>query len=182
MPHDAHPMGVLVSAMSSLSIFHPDANPALRGQDLYNSKQVRDKQIARILGKDDRNARDGLGHAMKLHNVERKAKGLVMTWHGAWEKYINTLDQVGLLDFLSRLSSYVNGSRVYSGSWEKYINTLDQVGLLDFLSRPSSDANSSGGAWEKYIKTLDQVGLLDLLSCPSSDANGSGVYSGNSPG
>ncbi|KAJ4832366.1 hypothetical protein Tsubulata_035170 [Turnera subulata] len=51
MPHDAHPMGVLVSAMSALSIFHPDANPALRGQDLYNSKQVRDKQIARILGK-----------------------------------------------------------------------------------------------------------------------------------
>lgn len=30
MPHDAHPMGVLVSAMSALSIFHPDANPALR--------------------------------------------------------------------------------------------------------------------------------------------------------
>ncbi|WCJ24838.1 citrate synthase 2 [Euphorbia peplus] len=51
MPHDAHPMGVLVSAMSTLSIFHPDANPALRGQDLYNSKQVRDKQIVRILGK-----------------------------------------------------------------------------------------------------------------------------------
>ncbi|KAK1393373.1 Citrate synthase [Heracleum sosnowskyi] len=51
MPHDAHPMGVLVSAMSTLSIFHPDANPALKGQDLYNSKQVRDKQIVRVLGK-----------------------------------------------------------------------------------------------------------------------------------
>ncbi|KAJ4788992.1 Citrate synthase [Rhynchospora pubera] len=51
MPHDAHPMGVLVSAMSALSVFHPDANPALRGQDLYNAKQVRDKQIVRILGK-----------------------------------------------------------------------------------------------------------------------------------
>ncbi|KAL9244438.1 hypothetical protein vseg_018213 [Gypsophila vaccaria] len=51
MPHDAHPMGVLVNAMSALSIFHPDANPALRGQDLYKSKQVRDKQIVRILGK-----------------------------------------------------------------------------------------------------------------------------------
>ncbi|KAJ8638942.1 hypothetical protein MRB53_015636 [Persea americana] len=51
MPHDAHPMGVLVSAMSALSVFHPDANPALRGQDLYMSKQVRDKQIVRILGK-----------------------------------------------------------------------------------------------------------------------------------
>ncbi|KAL7000629.1 citrate (Si)-synthase [Sarracenia purpurea var. burkii] len=51
MPHDAHPMGVLVSAMSALSVFHPDANPALAGQDLYKSKQVRDKQIVRILGK-----------------------------------------------------------------------------------------------------------------------------------
>ncbi|KAH0651945.1 hypothetical protein KY285_031366 [Solanum tuberosum] len=51
MPHDSHPMGVLVSAMSTLSIFHPDANPALRGQDIYISKQVRDKQIVRILGK-----------------------------------------------------------------------------------------------------------------------------------
>ena len=30
MPHDAHPMGVLVSAMSALSVLHPDANPALR--------------------------------------------------------------------------------------------------------------------------------------------------------
>ncbi|KAL8140390.1 hypothetical protein V2J09_006411 [Rumex salicifolius] len=40
MPHDAHPMGVLVSAMSTLS-----------GQDLYKSKQVRAKQIVRILGK-----------------------------------------------------------------------------------------------------------------------------------
>lgn len=35
MPHDAHPMGVLVSAMSTLSIFHPDANPALRVRIFY---------------------------------------------------------------------------------------------------------------------------------------------------
>lgn len=30
MPQDAHPMGVLVNALSALSVFHPDANPALR--------------------------------------------------------------------------------------------------------------------------------------------------------
>ncbi|KAH1263687.1 Citrate synthase, glyoxysomal [Glycine soja] len=48
MPHDAHPMGVLVNAMSALSVFHPDANPALRGLDIYDSKQIRDKQITRI--------------------------------------------------------------------------------------------------------------------------------------
>ncbi|CAD5180892.1 unnamed protein product [Musa acuminata subsp. malaccensis] len=44
-------MCVLVSALSALSVFHPDAYPALRGQDLYNSKHVRDKQIVRALGK-----------------------------------------------------------------------------------------------------------------------------------
>ncbi|CAL9748076.1 unnamed protein product [Musa acuminata subsp. burmannicoides] len=83
--HVAHPMCVLVSALSALSLFHPDAYPALRvsllytsrpvsdallygsevheayeilmicfvlrGQDLYNSKHVRDKQIVRALGK-----------------------------------------------------------------------------------------------------------------------------------
>ncbi|RYR45537.1 hypothetical protein Ahy_A07g031372 isoform A [Arachis hypogaea] len=51
LPHDAHPMGALVNAISSLSIYHPDANPALRGQGVYNSNQVRDKQIARVIGK-----------------------------------------------------------------------------------------------------------------------------------
>nr|AFK34122.1 unknown [Medicago truncatula] len=51
MPQDAHPMGVLVNALSALSVFHPDANPALRGLDIHNSKQVRDKQIVRIIGK-----------------------------------------------------------------------------------------------------------------------------------
>lgn len=34
MPHDAHPMGVLVNAMSALSVFHPDANPALRASKI----------------------------------------------------------------------------------------------------------------------------------------------------
>lgn len=51
LPHDAHPMGALVGSINALASFHPDANPALKGQDLYKSKAVRDKQIVRILGK-----------------------------------------------------------------------------------------------------------------------------------
>ncbi|KAH9614900.1 hypothetical protein KSS87_000917 [Heliosperma pusillum] len=41
MPHDAHPMGVLVSAMSTLSIFHPDANPALRAPTIAAAAYLR---------------------------------------------------------------------------------------------------------------------------------------------
>uniref|UniRef100_A0A7I4AFA3 Citrate synthase n=1 Tax=Physcomitrium patens TaxID=3218 RepID=A0A7I4AFA3_PHYPA len=51
LPHDAHPMGTLVASICALSSCHPDANPALQGQDLYKSKAVRDKQIVRVLGK-----------------------------------------------------------------------------------------------------------------------------------
>uniref|UniRef100_A0A0D3DU85 citrate synthase (unknown stereospecificity) n=1 Tax=Brassica oleracea var. oleracea TaxID=109376 RepID=A0A0D3DU85_BRAOL len=52
MPQDAHPSGAFVSAaaMSALSLFYPEANPSHMGQDIYKSKQVRDKQIFRILG------------------------------------------------------------------------------------------------------------------------------------
>ncbi|KAL0866965.1 hypothetical protein Bca101_046083 [Brassica carinata] len=50
MPQDAYPTGAFVSAMSALSLFHPDADPAHMGQDVYKSAQVRDKQIFRILG------------------------------------------------------------------------------------------------------------------------------------
>lgn len=51
LPHDSHPMGVLVGAICALSSCHGDANPALQGQDLYDSKAIRDKQIVRIIGK-----------------------------------------------------------------------------------------------------------------------------------
>eukprot|EP00166_Cyanidium_caldarium_P003083 ctg_2995.g403 len=50
--HDAHPMGSLISAVSALSTFHPEANPALRGASLYaESEEARNKQVYRLLGK-----------------------------------------------------------------------------------------------------------------------------------
>lgn len=30
LPHDAHPMSALVTSISALGSFHPDANPALK--------------------------------------------------------------------------------------------------------------------------------------------------------
>lgn len=48
--YDAHPMGMLVSTIAALSTFHPEANPALAGQDCYDTIDERNKQIYRILG------------------------------------------------------------------------------------------------------------------------------------
>lgn len=49
--YDAHPMGMLISSMAALSTFYEEANPALRGANLYKDENVRNKQIFRILGK-----------------------------------------------------------------------------------------------------------------------------------
>lgn len=49
--YDAHPMGMLISSIAALSTFYPEANPALSGTDIYQSKSMRNKQVFRIIGK-----------------------------------------------------------------------------------------------------------------------------------
>jgi citrate synthase len=49
--YDAHPMGMLISTMAALGTFYPEANPALRGSDIFKNERVRNKQIYRIIGK-----------------------------------------------------------------------------------------------------------------------------------
>lgn len=48
--YDAHPMGMLTAAFAALGTLHPEQNPALAGQAIYENKQVRNKQIIRVLG------------------------------------------------------------------------------------------------------------------------------------
>eukprot|EP00475_Leptophrys_vorax_P023660 TRINITY_DN3241_c0_g1_i4.p1 TRINITY_DN3241_c0_g1~~TRINITY_DN3241_c0_g1_i4.p1 ORF type:complete len:413 (-),score=124.22 TRINITY_DN3241_c0_g1_i4:74-1312(-) len=47
---NSHPMGMLISTVAAMSTLHPEANPALAGQDIYKSIDVRNKQIHRIIG------------------------------------------------------------------------------------------------------------------------------------
>lgn len=49
--YDAHPMGMLVSSIAALSTFFAEANPSLHGSGIYETKEMRNKQIYRILGK-----------------------------------------------------------------------------------------------------------------------------------
>lgn len=48
--YDAHPMGMLISTLATISTFHPDANPALAGEGVYKNKDIVNKQIFRLLG------------------------------------------------------------------------------------------------------------------------------------
>lgn len=48
--YDSHPMGMFISTITALSTLHPEANPALAGQNVYDDKEMRNKQIHRIIG------------------------------------------------------------------------------------------------------------------------------------
>jgi len=48
--YDAHPMGMLATMFAVMGTQHPEANPALQGQSIYNDITHRNKQIHRILG------------------------------------------------------------------------------------------------------------------------------------
>jgi citrate synthase len=47
---NAHPMGMLMTTVAAMGTFHPEANPALAGQDVYMDKKIRNKNIHRVLG------------------------------------------------------------------------------------------------------------------------------------
>lgn len=48
--YDSHPMGMIISIISAMSTFHPEANPALTSQGVYKDKVFRNKQIHRMIG------------------------------------------------------------------------------------------------------------------------------------
>lgn len=50
LPHDAHFMGIILTALNALSTGHAEQNPALAGQDIYTSKEIQDKQTVRLIG------------------------------------------------------------------------------------------------------------------------------------
>ena len=50
LPHDTHPMTVLMTGMATLGAYHPDANPALAGGGVYDDPSVRSEMVLRVLG------------------------------------------------------------------------------------------------------------------------------------
>merc|ERR1719159_911341 len=48
--YDAHPMGMLATSVCAMGTLQSEANPALAGQDVYNDKNLRNKQLHRLIG------------------------------------------------------------------------------------------------------------------------------------
>ncbi|KAJ4780627.1 Citrate synthase [Rhynchospora pubera] len=168
MPHDAHPMGVLISAMSALSVFHPDANPALRGQGLYKSKQIRDKQIVRILAKAPTIAaaaylrlagRPAVLPSTNLSYSENFLYMLDSLGHRSYKpnpRLARVLDILFLLHAEHEMNCSTSAARHLASSGVDVYTAI--AGAVGALYGPLH-----GGANEAVLKMLNEIGSVDNI-------------------
>lgn len=92
--YDAHPMGMVISTVSAMSTFHPEANPALAGQDIYKDIKIRNKQVHRLLGTMPTVSAYAYRHRIGRPFVDPSAGGLSYT-----ENFMYMLDKLSHKDF-----------------------------------------------------------------------------------
>lgn len=87
--YDAHPMGMLISAMAAYSTLHSEANPSLKGPSIYKDPKLVNKQIYRIIGTITTIAANAYRHRIG-RNYNKPASGLSYI-----ESFLVMLDQLG---------------------------------------------------------------------------------------
>jgi len=166
--HDAHPMGMLVSAIAAMSTFHPEANPALAGQGVYDDIGLRTKQVYRILGKMPTIAaalyrqrlgrpanmpRTDMGYAENfLYMMDTNAPG------GAPKRphpsLVRALDILFILHADHEQNCSTSAMRHLSSSGVDVYNAV--AGAVSALYGPLH-----GGANEAVVRMLERIGSVD---------------------
>eukprot|EP00246_Nothoceros_aenigmaticus_P017523 TRINITY_DN8636_c0_g1_i1.p1 TRINITY_DN8636_c0_g1~~TRINITY_DN8636_c0_g1_i1.p1 ORF type:complete len:517 (+),score=88.38 TRINITY_DN8636_c0_g1_i1:294-1844(+) len=168
LPHDAHPMGMLLGSISALSSFHPDANPALQGENLYKSKAVRDKQIVRIIGKVPT-----LAAAAYLHMAGRPPVAPSNNLSYA-ENFLYMLDSLGDRSYKPnpRLSRVLDILFILHAEHEMNCSTAAARHLassgVDVYTALAGATGAlygplHGGANEAVLKMLNDIGTVDKI-------------------
>ncbi|GAQ79684.1 peroxisomal citrate synthase [Klebsormidium nitens] len=168
LPHDAHPMGILVGSICALSAFHPDANPAIQGQDLYKSRAVRDKQIVRVLGKVPAMA------AAAYHRATGRRVSPPVTELTYAENFLYMLDAMGDRSYRPhpRLARALDIMFILHAEHEMNCSTA----AVRHLSSSGVDVYTAlagatgalygplhGGANEAVLKMLSEIGSVDNI-------------------
>lgn len=168
--YDAHPMGMVISTLSALSTFYPEANPALQGSDLYTQKgdQFRNKQIYRLLGKMPTIAacayRNRIG---KPYNDPRSTFGyaenflymldrLDETDYKPHPKLVNALDKLFIMHADHELNCSTAAMRHLSSAKTDVFTSL--AGGLGALYGPLH-----GGACEAVLDMLQDIGNIENI-------------------
>jgi len=168
--YNAHPMGMVISTVTAMSTFHPEANPALAGQDVYKSEAVRNKQIHRILGTMPTIAAYAYRHRIGRPYVDPSQAGLTYCENFLYmldklsnpsyrpnAKLAKALDVLFILHADHELNCSTAGMRHLSSSGVDVYSAVggSAIGLYGPLH---------GGANEAVLRMLDKIG--DVSNVP----------------
>jgi citrate synthase len=162
--YDAHPMGMFISSISAMSTYHPEANPALAGNDMYKvSSAARTKQIVRLLGKVPTVAACCYRHRIgRPYNYPQSNLGycenfLYMLDHLSEENYMPNAKLARALDVLFIL--HADHELNCSTAAMRHIGST----LVDPYSAVAGAASAlygplHGGANEAVLRMLEEIG------------------------
>ncbi|EGF77185.1 hypothetical protein BATDEDRAFT_91903 [Batrachochytrium dendrobatidis JAM81] len=164
--YDAHPMGMFISSIAAMSTFHPEANPALAGNEIFKKNlSIRNKQILRLLGKVPT-----IAAACYRHRIGRPynnpSKNLSYT-----ENFLNMMDRLSEPDYRSnpKLAKALDVLFILHADHELNCSTaaMRHIGssLVDPYSAVAGAASAlygplHGGANEAVLRMLEDIGTV----------------------
>ena len=168
LPHDSHFMATIITALTALSAFHPEQNPALQGGDIYASAEIRDKQVVRIIGKMPALA------ALAYHRRSGRQLQMPPQGLGYAESFLYMLDGMGRADYRPhpRLARALEVLFILHAEHEMNCSTAACRHLassgVDVYTAVAGAVGAlygplHGGANEAVLKMLVQIGSADNI-------------------
>ncbi|KNC98323.1 citrate (Si)-synthase [Spizellomyces punctatus DAOM BR117] len=166
--YDAHPMGMVTSALAAMSTFHPEANTALQGEHIYQNENMVNKQIFRCLGKVPT-----LAACAYRHRIGR-AYNSPSNEFGYTENFLYMLDRLSENNYVPnpRLSRALDIIFILHADHELNCSTaamrqMTSTGVDPFICLTGAASAlygpSHGGANEAALKMLEEIGSVDHI-------------------
>ncbi len=166
--YDAHPMGMLVSTIAAMSTFHPEANPALRGTQIYKDPKFVNKQIYRLLGNLPTLAANAYRHRIGRDNNEPN------TEFGYVQNFLYMLDKLGPVKYAPHpgIVRAVDILFILHAEHELNCSTAavrhlasSGVDVYTVISGAAAAlyGPSHGGANEAVLRMLEEIGTKDRI-------------------
>ncbi|KAI8899033.1 citrate synthase-like protein [Globomyces pollinis-pini] len=166
--YDAHPMGMVISALATLSTLHPEANTALNGDDIYDSESMVIKQIFRCLGKLPTIAACAYRHRIgRSYNYPSDQLGYT-------ENFLYMLDRLSEINYVPhpKLAHALDVIFILHADHELNCSTaamrqMASTGIDPFICLSGAASAlygpSHGGANEAALKMLEEIGSVENI-------------------
>lgn len=168
--YDAHPMGMLATTVCALGTLQPGANPALAGQDVYQDKKLRNKQLHRLIGSMPTMAAFAYRHRMGKPYVAPPSH-LKLTYA---ENFLYMLDKLTNSNYMpnKKLAKALDVLFILHADHELNCSTSAMRHLtssgVDVYTAVSASVGAlygprHGGANEAVLRMLQKIGTKDKI-------------------